>query len=257
MLHAIKKLERCEILSTDGPLGAIDNVYFDDERWVVRYLIVKTGGWFSGKKVLISPRTVQLIDWPSHSVMLCLTKAQIKGSPDIDADKPVSRQQEEQLQRYYGYPQYWPSTSNWATGTAPVIPPLAGGAVELPKRRLREGSAAARSEGDSHLRSGSEVRGYAIAAGDDLIGHVEDFLFDEETWAVRYLVLKTRNWLPGKHVLITSEQIKEVDWFLRAVSVSMTRKEVEQSPPFDPDYLPLRDRESILASASANAPNER
>src|SRR5690242_9263843 len=108
MLHTVKKLDGCRVLATDGAIGRVKEVYFDDEQWVVRYLVVDTRGWLSGRSVLISPYAVKFIAWDSEAIAVNLTRDQVQHSPDIDTDKPVSRQREAEYHRYYGYPQYWP-----------------------------------------------------------------------------------------------------------------------------------------------------
>lgn len=240
MLNSIKKLNGCRILATDGEVGAVaEAAYFDDEHWVVRYLVIDTHEWLSGRSVLISPYAVQFIDWQARTITVNLTRAQIERSPDIDTHQPVSRRQEEEYHRYYGYPQYWPYATYWAWGAIPIVVP--------PDPRIREDADvrrqadADRTGADTHLRSSKAVLGHHIQAADGLIGHVADFLFEEETWAIRYLVADTRNWLPGKHVLVDPQWIRAVSWHERTLSVALTRKQIEQSSEYDPKYLLSRD----------------
>lgn len=246
ILQSIRKLEGYRILATtgEGEVGQVKEVYFDDEKWVVRYLVVDTGGWLSGRSVLISPYAVLSIDWPHRAIFVNLTRNQVEGSPGIDTDKPVSRQQEAEYHRYYGYPEYWPAATFWAWGALPVI------AMSDPRIREEEEArrhAAARREGaDAHLRSSKVVLGYRIEASDDVIGHVEDFLFDEKTWAIRYLIIDTRNWLHGKHVLISPSWIRAVNWIERTLSVALTRQEIEQSPEYDAAHAPSPQYERAL-----------
>jgi uncharacterized protein YrrD len=254
MLHNISSLERCVLLATDGKVGTVKDVYFDDERWVVRYLVVDTGGWLTGHQVLISPYAVQLIDWPSKSILVNLTRERVERSPSIDTDKPVSRQQEAEYHRYYGYPAYWPHATIWPAGMMPSIAAAPDATLSsqrsaeshLPEPTGLEGS------GDSHLRSSREVTGYGIEASDGAIGHVEDLLFDDESWAIRHFLIDTRNWLPGKQVLIEPVHIQSVDWPQRAVMLRLTRDEVKRSVPYDPGHLPAGDVEQALRRSSAD-----
>jgi hypothetical protein len=243
MLQAIKQLDHCRIIATDGEVGAVRDVYFDDEKWVVRYLVVETGGWLNGRSVLISPYAVRFIDWETCAIVVNLSRAQVQHSPGIDTDKPVSRQQEEEYHRYYGYPQYWPYATYWAWGAIPLAVPPDPQIHDAAEEARRQAN---RSTADGHLRSADAVRGYHIEAADEPIGHVADFLFDEETWAVRYLIADTRNWLPGKHVLVAPQWVREVNWAARSLHVALTRHEVEQSPPYDRERLPSRDYEKAL-----------
>jgi len=244
MLHTVKELDGCRILATDGAIGKVKEVYFDDEQWVVRYLVVDPRGWLSGRSVLISPYAVKFIAWDSDAIAVNLTRDQVQRSPDIDTDKPVSRQREAEYHRYYGYPQYWPYSAYWAWGAIPlVIPPDPQIQAEAEAHRRADADQAG---ADAHLRSSKAVTGYRIAASDDFIGHVADFLFDEETWAIRYLLVDTHNWLPGRQVLVAPQWAQAVNWGERTVSVSLTREEIERSPEYDRHRLPSQDYERAL-----------
>lgn len=244
MLHSIKKLEGIRILTAGEEVGSVEEVYFDDEQWVIRYLIVDTGGWLGGRLVLISPYAVQSIDWLHRTLFVKLTRQQVEGAPGIDTHKTVSRQQEAEYHRYYGYPQYWQSETFWAWGAMPVISPPDPQIREEEEARRR--ADAKRAGADAHLRSSEVVLGYRIEASDDSIGHVADFLFDEKTWAIRYLIVDTRNWLHGKHVLVSPQWIREVSWSERTLNLAITRRQIEQSPEYDPGHVPSEEYERAL-----------
>ena len=234
MLQAIKNLEHCRIIATDGQVGTVRDVYFDDERWVVRYLVVETGSWLSARRVLISPYAVRFIDWQTRAVVVNLTRDQVKNSPHIDTDKPVSRQQEDEFNRHYGYPQYWPYSTYWAWGEIPLLVPPTQQDQEVAEFGSRFPQDSNRADG--HLRSSQVVIGYHLQATDAFLGRVADFLFDEETWAIRYLVADTRSWLPGKQVIVAQDSIREVNWGEQSVDLALTRLELEKSPAYDRRY---------------------
>jgi len=212
MLRSMKKDFRgFTIGATDGDIGKVEEFYFDDASFTVRHLVVDTGGWLGHHKVLISPMALRDLDWVGKRVKAALSKVQVEKSPVINTDKPVSRQHEIEYYSYYGYPPYW-----------------------------------ARESGDSHLRSSAAVIGYHIAATDGDIGHVEDFLVDDATWAIRYVVVDTRNWRPGKRVLVSPEWIERVDWSDAKVHVGVTREQIKQSPEYDPLNPVARDYEARL-----------
>lgn len=244
MLHSLTALRRFHVHAADGDIGEVRDGYFDDERWVVRYLIVNTGSWLNGREVLISPYSIARVDDAAEAIVTQLTRKQVEGSPNIDTAKPISRREEEHYLSYFGYPVYWPYSTLWAWGATPVvIPPepglQTGGDMTSPGSR-------ADTAADTHLRSGREVTGYHIQGSDDAVGHVEDFLFEDDSWAIRYLAADTRNWLPGKHVLISPQWIREVSWPERLVVVQLTREEIEGSPQYDPKHLPSRVEEADL-----------
>jgi hypothetical protein len=253
MLRSLKELEKCTIGATDGDIGQVKDFYFDDHDWVIRYLIVDTGSWLSSRKVLISPISIQKPDWPAHKLPVGITKEQVRNSPDIDSDQPVSRQHEMQYLSYYGYPYYWGGTGMWGGGLYPfaMYPGyvgLAGGQAErdLAIAEGEEIERARHQDDDPHLRSCKAVIGYHIQATDGEVGHVEELLVDAETWAVRYLVVNTSNWWVGHKVLIAPQWITGVHWSDETVSVDLSREAVQSAPPYEPDAAWDRSAESGL-----------
>ncbi|MGF6604110.1 hypothetical protein P3T23_008865 [Paraburkholderia sp. GAS448] len=234
MLRSVRSLHGCVIRAFDGDIGSVNQVYFDDESWGVRYLVVETGNWLNDRQVLISPYSVERAAPPSHTVRVSLTRQQVRDSPNIDAHKPVSRQHEIEYLRYYSYPTYWGGPNLWGMGAYPAFDP--GEAVpdagpELPIRPIMHAS---RARADVHLRSTDAVKGYHLETADGSLGHVSDFIYDDEAWAIRYLIVDTHNWWPGgKEVLIATDWIHTVDWFASTVSTSLTREVIQHSPLYD------------------------
>jgi sporulation protein YlmC with PRC-barrel domain len=229
MLRNVKDLRGYAIRATDGIIGKVDDFYFDDEDWGVRYLVVDTGSWLSGRKVLISPIAVGHAGWMARRLPVALTRAQVEHSPDIDTRKPVSRQHEAQYFGYYGYPYYWGGAGLWGMGAYPGSLTTQG--------RVEQGlkaHGAHTTPDDCHLRSSNAIIGHHIAATDGDIGHLEDLLVDDHTWAIRYLVVNTSNWWRGHRVLVAPEWIRDVSWSETKVSVDLTRQDVKDAPPYDP-----------------------
>ena len=188
MLRNIKDIENYAIRATDGEIGEVKDFYFDDQRWVIRYFVVDTGSWLSSRKVLISPISLHNPEWVSRTLPASITREQVKNSPNIDTDKPVSRQNEEQYMGYYGYPSYWGGAGIWGEGLYPYSgsPGYAGNGVDRAEREREVESwlATERSlhrNDDPHLRSCKAVTGYRLAATDGEIGHVAGYLIDDET----------------------------------------------------------------------------
>jgi hypothetical protein len=226
MLWRAKVLRGYHLRAVDGALGQVEDFYFDDHAWVLRYMVVDTSRWLGGRRVLVAPGELGTPDSERGEFPLNLTMDKIRSSPDIDTAKPVSRQEEERLFAHYGWAPYWVGFGGGYASGLLITPP------EEPE------AAAAAPRGDPNLRSMREVTGYHIAATDGSIGHVADFLIDEEGWAVRYLEVDTRNWLPGKHVLVAPHWVKAIDWSDRQVAVAMTRRQIADSPAYDP-HRPL------------------
>lgn len=244
MLRSAKDLHGYRILATDGKIGGVRDLYFDDSTWVVRYVVVDTGKWLPGRRVLISPVEFGEPNWKDLTVPVSLTKERVKNSPSAESDKPVSRQHEMELHRYYGWPLYWMGPP---PGETPMGLSAEGIAAQKAEADRAENEPGEREpEGDANLRSVREVTGYGIHATDGDIGHVEDFIIDTPEWIIRYMVVDTRNWLPGRKVLVAPAWIESVDWADRAVKVAMTREEIKSSPEFDASAPVNREYETRL-----------
>jgi sporulation protein YlmC with PRC-barrel domain len=226
MLRSLKGLLGYTVLATDGDIGTVHDFYFHDDTWTIRYLVVDTGHWLPGRKVLVPPGVLREPNWTTLAFPVELTREQVEKSPDIDTDKPISRQQELDLHLHFGWPAYWIDPG---LGPSPVVVPIA----PIPEFAKSSGTAT-EEKVDPRLRSLREVRGYHIHASDGEIGHVEDFVADDEFWVMRCLVADTRNWLPGKQVLIAPQWLREIRHWERKVDVSLTRENIRNCPEFDP-----------------------
>lgn len=217
----------------DGEIGKVKDFYFDDESWTVRYLVVKTGNLFSNKKVLISPTAIGAPDFDEKILPVGHTTEQIKNSPDIDTEKPVFRQHEMDLNRYYSWPNYW-GAGFYGGGMAGMVTPVTvEQRVEHDYDRVRT-----ENDNDQHLRSADEVEGYQIHALDGEIGKVKDFIIDDQTWEIRFLVVDTGNWLNGHKVLISPTWIREVKWSDSEVVADLTKEAIKNSPEYDESKTP-------------------
>jgi len=239
MLRSLKDLERYEITATDGDIGKVADFYLDDERWVVRYLVVKSGGILDAQRqVLISPISFRDIDWAGDRFHLALTKEKVTNSPSVDTDVPVSRQYERDYFRYYGYPYYWGYSGYWGMGAFPDA--LSSGIW------TDEDASDARRVTDPHLRSVNEVRGYHIEGSDGPIGHVHDFIVDDRSWKIQYLVVDTSNWWIGKKVLISPDWATRVNWPDKKVYTDLSKQKIKDSPLWSPEAPVNREYETRL-----------
>ncbi|MBB2971387.1 PRC-barrel domain-containing protein [Mesorhizobium sp. RMAD-H1] len=226
MLWNASNLTGYAIEATDGSIGSVVDFLFDDREWTIRWLVVDTGIWLSGRKVLLPPQAVATPEVPQRAIPANVTMQQVKDSPEIDTDAPVSRHHEGSLYGHYGWEPYWVGYPPVGAGLAPIPQP-----VETTPPITGEDEA---DEGDPHLRSTGEVTGYYIRAKDGDIGHVEEFLIDSDNWTIRYIVVDTRNWWPGKKVLIAPRAVTSVDWAEETVDVELTRDQVKNAPEYDP-----------------------
>ena len=234
MLRHAKKLEGYELRASDGRIGHVSDFFFDVRRWIARYLVVETGTWLESRKVLIVPSALGMAEWESRVLPVNLTRDQVRHSPPLDASLPVTREHESALMQYYNWPAYWTMAGFPEVGfTLPVVPPSFA-----PAEPARPADASALPPGEraqaQQLRSVRAVTGYAIEARDGEIGHVDDFLLDDRTWEIRYLIVDTRNFLPGKKVIVAPEWIRDVGWEQARVCVDLPRAAIKDSPPYDP-----------------------
>jgi hypothetical protein len=225
MLRSVKEIRNYVLKAKDGEIGRCKDLLFDDSFWAVRYMVADTGKWLTDRKVLISPISLGKPDWDSKLFPIRLTKKRIENSPVPDEDAPISRQHEIRWHKYYGWPFYWGGTYAWGAVPYPG---------ELYDKNSQENETDEVDLGDDHLRSVNEVTDYRIQATDVEVGHVEDFIVDDETWIIHYMVVDTRNWLPGKKVLVAPTWIDSVDWAENKVSVSLTAEQLKNSPEYDP-----------------------
>jgi len=236
LLNKAKTFQGYSLQNIDAEtIGKVKEFYFDDRHWTIRYLVADTGNWLTGKQVLISPYALVAVNSDYENIVLDLTKKQIEASPSLDSDKPVSRQFEQTYIGYYGYPMYWGGPYMW--GAYPYI---------VRDREKWIESTQGEKGWDPHLRSTHDVSGYQIQASDGEIGHVEDFIIDDETWAIRYLIIDTQNWWSGKKVLIAPSWIERVSWNESKVFVNLPRDTIKQALEYTDESLLNRDYETRL-----------
>ena len=228
MLRSTKELIGYKLAAKDGPIGSVNDFLFDEPHWTVRYMVADTGAWLPKHKVLISPISLGEPDWKSRLFPVRLTKSEIEQAPRLESDAPVSREFEARWFNQYGWPYYWGGASVWGGAAYPA-------ALFAPPRAEGEAPPVESPEADTDLlRSVKEVTNYHIQAQDGDIGHVEEFILDDESWTLRDLVVDTRNWLPGRKVLVSPSWIETIEWAQRTVGVGLTREAVKDSPPYDP-----------------------
>jgi uncharacterized protein YrrD len=234
MLIKAKELKGYRLGARDGNIGKVEEFYFDDEHWTVRYLVADTGDGLSGRQVLISPYALSSIDVGNHSISVDLAKKQIELSPSLERHKPVSRQFEESYYGYYDWPMYGDAFYPWGWSPYPLPYSMEHRSDERENQK---------KNWDPHLRSTHAVTGYHIHARDGEIGHVNDFIIDDQTWTIRYLVVKTGNWFNGKSVLVSPLWVERVSWDDSAVFISLFQNAIRASPEFSERALISRDYE--------------
>ncbi|MFO7913855.1 MAG: hypothetical protein R6V15_17005 [Desulfotignum sp.] len=232
MLRSANEIIGYKLHVEEEKFGTCEDLLFDDRWWTVRHIVANTGNWLVGKLVLVSPLMIATPDWNTRSLFLSVSKEAVENCPDLSEDEPVSREHEKKFFRHYGYPYYWAGAGLWGPSTYPAaVEPVTTGPATDPEEETEQTEAGE----ENHLRSFKEVKGYFIKASDGDIGHVQDFILDDETWALRYVVVDTRNWLPGgKKVMLSLNWAKSVNWEDSTFEMDLTTKAIENGPEFDP-----------------------
>ncbi len=236
-LRRTRDLWEYTIAAVDADIGRVRDLYFDDETWTIRYIVVESGVILSRRKVLISPASLQERAWSPLHIRVKLTCGEVESSPSIDLHKPISRRHEIEHHKHYGWPYYWLGKGVWGSQAHPAaLAKISKGTTAPASRPGIENPSK-----DAHLRSVREVMGYHVSAEDGEIGHVEDFLFDDHTWEIRYAIIDTKKWWAEQRVLLSPRWIKRVSWKSRGMYVGLSRELVRKSPKWDPDQ-PLNRR---------------
>ena len=239
MLRTASQIHGYSIAATDGHLGTVSDFLFEDGSWSIRWLVVDTGKWLSGRKVLLPTSVLADIDPGEQDFTISLTKQQVKDSPDLGSDQPVSRQMEANVYDHYGWDPYWMSDfyvgGMGGMGGYGLMGSTMADSPSLRARRHAIDDARARQHegGDPHLRSTQAVTGYHIHATDGEIGHVKDFLVNDANWSIHYLIVDTTNWWAGNKVLISPRSVQQIDWEQKLVHLDVDRQKVKDSPTYD------------------------
>ena len=244
MLKSINQLYRISLGASDGEIGRVKDFYFDDWDWAIRYVVADTGSWLSELLVLISPHAIGSVSKDAESLLVNLTRNQIENSPSIEAHKPVSRQYEEAYHRYYGWPPYW------SIGGMFGVAGISSAPLPLTPQEQPNPCSRSNNDDDPHLRSTQTVSGYHIQTGDDEVGHITDFLVNDETWTISHMVVETGHWYSGKEIVIAVKEVERISYEGSTVFVGATRKSIMEAPQYHASQFG-----EDLCSAAANLPS--
>jgi len=237
MLRNFKNLAGSTLTASNGEIGKVRELYFDDEHWKVRYFVVTTGSWLFGREILLPPSVVEGIDEIHRTLAVHLTQEEVRHSPPVESDKPVSRLYEESMHKYYGWDPYWSlSGAGGGFGTPLVfgaIPPITGEIASAPPVT-------------THLRSTGEITGYPIHATDGELGKVEDVILDDRDWNIRYLVVRPGSWPSQTHILLSPEWIERLSYEEAEVVVNLPADLIRHAPPYESDQPITREYEDQL-----------
>jgi sporulation protein YlmC with PRC-barrel domain len=242
MTRTMKGILGSDVVGSDGELGRVTDVYFDDHSWTVRYLVVQPSNVDRLTPFLLSPIAVAGVP-DEGPIKAEITREQAAQAPDSDEERPVSRRMEQASMDYYGWGYYWEGPELWGRWATPLGLATPGPGARphgLFSEPVPPEAAEELEEEPSTLRSVSEVGGYHVQATDDEIGHIEDMLLDEETWRIHCLVVDTRNWWFGKKVTVPADRFGRIEWAEQKIHVDATREQVKESSEYDEDHPSCR-----------------
>lgn len=224
MLYKTNVVNSCVVRATDGELGKVKDLYFDSEKWVIRYLVIDTLKWLPGRKVLVSPSSFDHVDLKNNRISILATTLQIENSPSIEEQQPLSRINERELHSYYGWAPYWVGTGLWGLGDLPST------SENLERQKIEESN---NDKSEANLRSIKDIKGqltgYTVMGSDKKLGNVVDFIIDDHSWAIHSIIVDTGSWLPGRKVAISTDSIKSVDWLSNEILTNLTSIDVENN----------------------------
>lgn len=240
MLLSLNQVKKFQIHARDGDIGQCKDFLFDDRHWTIRYMVADTHKWLPlGRKVLVPPIAIEELCAQEQTIQMNITREQLKNSPSIDDDKPVSRQYEESLFNYFGYGYYWIGPAAWGEYAYPT--------QLLEQKELSETLKDNQQDEQikhNHLRSVNEIKGYELTATDDSIGHLQDFILDTQTWSIMFVIIDTGHWIPkGTEVVLSPQQLGKISWTERAVHTYLPKQKIQQCPQYfadkltDPEYI--------------------
>ena len=253
MLRSAKTIIGYHLQAQNGKIGTCSDFLFDEEYWSVRYMVADTGGWLSGKKVLVSPQLFGDPSWASRTFPVLLTKEEIEKAPSLDTHEPVSRRYEKMWLNHFGFKYYWITSGGLAPGyviSSPYQPTSKSDAADTaPEKKSPDNQQVENDTADDdeiRLRSVNEIVGYRINARGELFGEVEEFIVDDTTWIIRYVVMNTGGWFSGKKVLAPPEWIESISWHDRDVVMNVVRSSIEACPEYEPSRPINREYEQVL-----------
>jgi sporulation protein YlmC with PRC-barrel domain len=205
MLIAARQTYGAALEGISGRLGSLYDILFDDQSWKVRHLVVSIDRWFYGRQVLVDPPMVDHAEWGERKLAVRMTREQIRHCPRAETDLPVSRSRDMDAARILVWEAYW--TGALDTSAEPA--------------------------GDPHLRSTKVLTGLHIHCADGMLGHVDDFVVDDHAWTICRLVVETRNWWPGRRVLIEPSAIESIHWQDGEIYLTLPRSAVLNRPAYE------------------------
>ncbi|MCB0393149.1 MAG: hypothetical protein KDD25_01240 [Bdellovibrionales bacterium] len=220
MIRCLSELTGYDINAIDGKVGSCVDFLFDDQSWTVRHLVVDTGGWIPGRKVIVPPSSINRVNWKDGELDLEFNKKKLEESPSLSKDAPVSRQYEEKYYNYMGWPPYWGLGFTMRSGFNPRN-------TDIEREQSKNTIV-------TTTRSFKEVLGYEISNKEDTFGSVEDVIVSDANWKVTGFVVRLSKWLPSDRVIMPLSDIEEISWLGQSLNSLKTKEQIKALQKYSP-----------------------
>ncbi|GGD02692.1 hypothetical protein GCM10007216_36830 [Thalassobacillus devorans] len=250
MLYFASTLKNYNIQANDGELGKVKDLYFDDKKWTVRYLVADTRKWLPGKKVVVSPSGVKAVDTGEEVVHVENNKEDIRHNATLEEKQDFSYEKEMELSDTFGWKQYWAGEFLWGGYLTPMDP------VEEPARAAEPQTTQEPPINDNvhdrkdKLRSSESIKGefkHGVVHGENgKIGYIKDLMIDEGTWRIRYLLVDTSEWSTNERVLLSPDWLQSVDWLTNDFYIDLKLETIEDGPNYEKDQTVTKEFEEMI-----------
>jgi hypothetical protein len=181
------------VIALNGEAGHVRDLLFDDESWQVTHVVLDVGNWLRRRDVVVPVSAFHFPNWRRKLMRVRLTRSEVRSSPDVESEKPVYRQQEIAMRKYFGALACWVD-AEFGLGSMPTW-------VKYPTA----------AEGDPHLRSVRHLVGYRVRATDGYFGRLNGFLVDKDSWRLTYVEVSVPRPLQ-RIVAVPTAWVDRISW---------------------------------------------
>lgn len=215
------------LIAKDGTAGQVEDLYFEDKQWTLQYLLVDCEPWRVRRKMLFPVRLMDTLDWEARKIHLKMTLDQIKAASEVDFSTTLPWQLEKDLYEFFRWPSYWQTSVFHAPAYAKMSPPR---------------NAPVPSDLRPQLHSLREVTGYQVETRDGDIGHLADFMLQEDpknkTWQIAHFALNLKKaYQEDRQVLLAPHWLKEINAHTSTILLDLHHSDIRSSTDFDFEEL--------------------
>lgn len=220
MLRTIHSIQGFSIHAKDGDIGELKTLHFDDRTWKIRYLVVRLGGFWDAKDVLILPAEAHEVSCKEKHIEIGLTKEQVKKAQPYSSDLPVSIQEE------------IIDAKNFET--LYLADPWSGAFLPMWFPDLSHQDKLLTEIGDIHLREGEITDDFSVLDKDgNKAGKIKDFVIDDESWEIKFIIVDTNGIFPYGDVLVSAYHVSSFKTSNKELSIDLSKEQLENCPKYD------------------------